>query len=365
MHVLLLLILQFLVTDVFVTGRDGAPNVRIPGMTVTAKGTILAFAEGRPNDIDPGAPGAISLLMRRSTDGGRSWQPIVTLKSDPRFDYANPVALLDRTTGTVWLAYDRFPDACGSNADCNLPGNDPEDTARTQTVWVISSADDGVMWSEPMLLPKPVVTGDGVWWRSATVGPGSGIQLTKQRDAKLNGRLVIPGRRIGSRTEGGAGTGGEPFIFYSDDHGKSWKLGGVTAGAGANEPEVVELQDGRLMMDGRQNTGNHRYRWWSEDGGMTWSNPSPGDITLTPVDASLIRLRDGRLAFTAPIGPGRANLGLWIGDTDGKSFKLNKRLSEGFAAYSVVAELADGELGVLYEATGADRIVFLRVRPDQ
>lgn len=351
-------------SDVFVGGADGAmgtPDVRIPGFAVTARGTLLVFVEGRIGPSDPGAANPIALLLKRSTDGGQSWSAPIVIERDPRFDFANPTPVVDQVTGTIWLAYDRFPDRCGSNADCNTPGNDSLDTTITQTVWVRPSTDDGRTWGPRMLLPKPTATPDGVWWRSATVGPGSGIQLDRQRDPARNGRLMIPARRIGSLGSDGRGVGGEPFTFWSDDHGATWHLGGITNGAGANEPEVVELTDGRLLMDGRQNEGNHRWRWWSEDGGATWSPPVPGDITVTPVDASLIRLDDGHLAFTAPIGPGRQDLGLWLSHDGGRTFPVARRLVAGTAAYSVVQQLPNGDLGVVYEATGSTIIRYLRV----
>lgn len=339
------------------------PNVRIPGLAVTNAGTLLLFAEGRIGAADPGAEHPIVMLLSRSTDGGANWSAAEVILESSAFDYANPTPVVDRRTGAVWLAYDRFPDRCGSNADCNTPGNDPHDSATVQTVWVMASHDDGLTWAKPVQLPKPVHTDDGVWWRSAAVGPGSGIQLDAQRDTSRNGRLVIPARRIGSTSAQGPGVGGEPFTFFSDDGGATWQVGGVTAGAGANEPEVVELADGRLLMDARQNRGEHRWRWWSDDGGATWSEPVAGDIALTPVDASLIRITGGRLAFTAPAGPGRSNLHLWLSGDGGRSFASVGLIAEGHAAYSVVQQLPGGDLAVVYEATGSSVIRFLRVEP--
>jgi sialidase-1 len=341
--------------------RGDTPDLRIPGFAVTTRGTLLLFAEARVDHADPGEPGAIALVLARSTDGGITWSAPVTLERDPRFDFANPTPVVDRATGTVWLAYDRFPDRCGSNRDCTTPGNDSLDVATHQTVWVRPSTDDGMTWGPRTLLPKPVVTADSIWWRSAAVGPGSGIQLDRQREARRNGRLVIPARRFGAPTATGRTVGGEPFTFFSDDHGATWQLGGVTAGAGANEPEVVELADGRLLMEGRQNDGPHRWRWWSADGGATWGAPAPGDIAITPVDASAIRLRDGRVAFTGPIGPGRTNLGLWLSRDGGRTFGAPFLLVRGFAGYSVAQQLSDGSLGVVYEAMPSTLIRFVQV----
>ncbi len=351
-------------TDALVSTQPGSPvpNVRIPGFAETNDGTLLLFAEGRIGAADPGAEHPISMLLSRSSDGGVTWSAPATILADSAFDFANPTPVVDRITGTVWLAYDRFPDRCGSNRDCNTPGNDPDDRSTIQTVWVIPSHDDGLTWGEPQLLPKPVHTDDGIWWRSAAVGPGGGIQLDRQQDTARNGRLVIPARRFGSRSADGPSEGGEPFTFFSDDHGRTWQLGGITGGAAANEPEVAELADGRLLMEARQNSGTHRWRWWSSDGGATWSAPTAGDITITPVDASVIRLRDGRLAFTGPSGPGRTNLSLWLSEDGGRTFQMADVIASGHAAYSVVQQLQNGDLGVVYEATDATTIGFLRVR---
>ncbi|HET9134015.1 MAG TPA: sialidase family protein [Gemmatimonadales bacterium] len=348
-------------SDVMVR-RGDTPDIRIPGFTVTSRGTLLVFAEARVDHADPGEPGAIALVVSRSADGGTTWSAPATLARDPRFDFANPTPVVDRTTGAVWLAYDRFPDRCGSNRDCTTPGNDSLDVATHQTVWVRSSTDDGVTWGAAVLLPKPIVTADSIWWRSAAVGPGSGIQLDRQREPSRNGRLVIPARRFGSPSATGRTVGGEPFTFFSDDHGATWHLGGVTRGAAANEPEVVELADGRLLMEGRQNDGPHRWRWWSSDGGATWSAPVAGDIGITPVDASAIRLRDGRVAFTGPIGPGRTNLGLWLSRDGGRTFGVPYLLVRGFAGYSVVQQLPDGTLGVVYEAMPSTMLRFVKVK---
>ena len=60
-------------TDLFVEQTDGFVLYRIPGVVVTAKGTVLAYCEARKfTDADRGE---IEIHMRRSTDGGRTWAP--------------------------------------------------------------------------------------------------------------------------------------------------------------------------------------------------------------------------------------------------------------------------------------------------
>src|SRR5258706_14901534 len=57
--------------DVFVAGQEGYHTYRIPSLLLTAKGTLLAFAEGRKNGR--GDSGQIDLVIKRSVDGGRTW----------------------------------------------------------------------------------------------------------------------------------------------------------------------------------------------------------------------------------------------------------------------------------------------------
>ena len=92
----------------------------------------------------------------------------------------------------------------------------------------------------------------------------------------------------------------EPFVYYSDDHGKTWQIGNVTPGPDANEDEVVELTGGRLLLDGRQNSDDFRRRHVSADGGVTWGANRPDNIAITKVDGSLVR-------YSAKCAQGRSN----------------------------------------------------------
>jgi sialidase-1 len=267
--------------------------------------------------------------------------------------------VLDAETGTVFLFYGQWPDvaprtvAYGQSAD-------PKDG--NQTVWVRSSTDNGQTWSDrkQVIYPdEPHETSDGLYWRQAEPGPGNGIQLQWQdHDRSRNGRLIIPAKRSGSSTADGP-VSVEPFVYYSDDHGKSWQVGKVTPGPDGNEDEVVELVDGRVLLDARQDSGNFRRRHVSTDGGVTWSSDSPDNIAITPVDGSLARYsakraghdRD-RILFSGPRGRNglnRNNITVWTSYDEGKMFTNPVQFNNGFAAYSVIQRLADGTIGMVVE----------------
>ena len=349
--------------DVFSGGNEGpqgTPFYRIPGMTVAADGSLLAFAEGRRTGGDPGQGGApIDLVYKRSTDGGQSWSPLTILEANSAFDYDDPTPVLDRHTGRLHLLYGRVPDNCG--LFCVPAGTD----SNSMNTFVVTSDDHGQSWSPPRNITAEV---KDPAWRGIVPGPGSGIQLRWQADPARNGRLVVPGSINANRN----------LVFFSDDGGELWQHGNLAqddlelSGFDGNENEVVELTNGNLLMNARQNGGSRRRMFLSDDGGATWDDAYSGNFPITTVDASMIRhsaRRDGddrdRLLFSGPSGSpigsgsGRSNITVWTSYDEGQTFTNPVVMADGFAAYSVLNRLEDGSIGLLYEATGLTRVRYL------
>jgi hypothetical protein len=352
-------------SDVFVGGAEGpqgTSNYRIPGMVVAHDGSILAFAEGRRSGTDPGQAGfPIDLVMKRSTNGGQTWNPLVVLEADAAFDYDDPTPVVDETTGDVHLIYGRVPDDCGLFCVPAGTGSD------SMNVWQMTSSDNGQNWSAPVNLTSQVKDPS---WKGIVPGPGSGIQLRWQDSAlSRNGRLVVPGSINANRN----------LIFYSDDNGANWQHGnlaqddlGLGGSFNGNENEVVELTDGDLLMNSRPSGGNSRRMFRSSDGGATWIESYNGPSPITTVDASMIRysaVRDGdqrdRILFSGPLGDpvgsgsGRRNIGVWTSYDEGRTFINPVQLGSGHAAYSVLQKLNDDSIGLVYEATGSTLIRYL------
>lgn len=126
--------------DVFVSG-DGYPTYRIPSVLSTRRGTVLAFAEGRQGRGDHSEN---DLVLRRSTDGGRSWGPLQLVASDRPHVLVNPTLLEVSRSGRLWLMYQRFPH--GFHQREVVPGYDGDRICRS---YVRHSDDDGRSWSEP------------------------------------------------------------------------------------------------------------------------------------------------------------------------------------------------------------------------
>ena len=57
---------------VFTAGEEGYACYRIPAIVTTLEGTLLAFAEARRKNC--GDAGDIDLVLKRSTNGGKTWQ---------------------------------------------------------------------------------------------------------------------------------------------------------------------------------------------------------------------------------------------------------------------------------------------------
>ena len=163
-------------------------------------------------------------------------------------------------------------------------------------------------------------------------------------------------------------------VFYSDDAGKSWRLGGALD-KHTDECQVVQLRDGSLMMNARNywgrdgqrpDRGNRRAISISSDGGDTWSELTFDAQLIEPIcQASFLRYDDKRLIFLNPASKSRERLTLKVSRDEGKSWPLFRVLHEGPAAYSCLTVLDDGSIGCLYEAgeeSAYETLTFARLK---
>ncbi len=266
-------------TIVFQSGESGYHSFRIPALIVSPKGTLLAFAEGRKNSLSDS--GNIDLVLKRSTDQGKTWSQLSVLWNDGENTCGNPCPVIDQSTGRIWLPLTWNH---GKDHQKQIKDKTGLDTRR---VYMSYSDDDGVTWKTPYEITNSTKKPEWTWYAT---GPGNGIQLTY---GKHKGRLVIPcdhnvtlDGKIVRRSH----------AIYSDDHGKTWQLS-QAIGEKTNECAVVELTDGRLLMNMRSYHGkNRRAIAFSEDGGETWSDVTLDQALIEPVcQASLIRVRFSKM----------------------------------------------------------------------
>ena len=329
-------------TMLFKSGDEGYSNYRIPAIITTKDGSLLAFCEARKDHR--GDSGNIDLVVKRSTDNGQTWsKPIIVWDAGDE-TAGNPCPVVDQRTGRIinilcWnLASDHGRD---------LHAGTSKDTRR---VFQTHSDDDGLTWTEPKEITSSVK--DSSWWWYAT-GPGVGIQLTQ---GPHKGRLVIPANHTADGFFGA-------HTLYSDDGGDTWSMSNIIKPT-VNESQVIELSDGRLMMNmrsqGFDNTPRPRngYRSiaFSTNGGESWTKPRFDKHLGDPrVQASIIRFDEETLLFSNPNPPIKAERGERIRMTvraskdDGKTWPHELLIYEGPSAYSSLTRLPDGQVGLLYE----------------
>ena len=327
-------------------------SVRIPALLRTKKGTLIAVAEGRDKGADQAGN---DLVVSISKDEGASWTKPVVAYEQGKDSCNNPCLVEDELMGRVFLFFQTFP--AGSREFGGLPAGSA-DPAGTR-IMKIASDDDGATWSRPSDVTKELKPDDAVTTAS---GPGIGVKL---RAAAHAGRLVIP---FNSQDKKKTFVN---WVAYSDDGGRNWRRGGnvpQTDGRQLNEVQVAEARDGTLYLNSRRWKGDaFRKVSWSKDGGATWS-ASIDDLTLPDptCQGSLLRVDQGPTTafyFLNPAGRGRKNGTIRVSNDDGRTWSASREAFPGPFAYSSMAALKDGRLGVLYEPAGDTVIKFRPIDP--
>ncbi len=327
-------------TVVWQSGQGEYHTYRIPAITVTTKGTVLVFCEGRKKGLSDA--GDIDLLCRRSTDNGATWSTQQVVWNHESNTCGNPCPIVDRQTGTVWLlmTWNR-----GDDRESQIIAKTSKDSRR---VYVTSSADDGKTWAAPKEITDIAKKPDWTWYAT---GPGGGIQIEKGPHA---GRMVVPCDHIEAGTKHYYS-----HVIYSDDHGETWQLGGSTPQDKVNECEVVELTDGRLMLNMRNYDRSKKNRQvaYSTDGGITWNDQHFDEALIEPICQASIRryswpVDGGKniILFSNPASStGRVNMTVRASFDDGKTWPLQKVLHNGPSAYSDLVVLGNGKVACLHE----------------
>ncbi len=345
----------------FESATDGYALYRIPGLIVTAKGTVLAYCEARrtgKSDWD-----TIDIMLRRSTDGGKTFSPRQRIADVPGPHIKNPVALAQKLAEPTDITYNNavgFADRDGSVHFLFC--------LEYSRCFYIRSDDDGRTFSKPVEITGTFEKFRSDYdWKVLATGPAHGIQLR-------TGRLVVP-IWLSTGTGGHAHRPSVTSTIYSDDHGRTWKAGDVAVPntdewINPNETVIVELADGRVMLNVRSESLKHRRLVTvSPDGSTGWSTPKFDDALLEPICmASIVRFSaqpDGdknRILFANPHNLSRLdgkdeegksrdrkNISIKVSYDEGQTWEVNKVLEPSYSAYSDLAVLSDGTILCLYE----------------
>jgi sialidase-1 len=331
--------------QVWSSGEEEIDTYRIPALVVAKTGDLLAFAEARHGSASD--TGDIDLVMKRSTDGGRTWSKQRVLWDDGKNTCGNPCPVVTSNGEVILLATHNL----GTDHESQIIAGTSKSS---RTVWVLRSRDHGATWSSPEEITAQTKLKNWTWYAT---GPGAGIEL---QHGRRNGRLVIPCDHIEAETRHYYS-----HVIFSDDQGKTWQLGGSTQQHQVNECEVAELDDGRLLLNMRNYDRRQRTRQQaiSEDHGISWTGQRHVPALIEPIcQASLRRLRRGTLLFSNPASTtGRERMTLRASFDQGQTWPWSALLHDGPSAYSCLQPLPDGSVVCLFEASGYREIRAHRI----
>ena len=325
-------------------GIGGYATYRVPGIVTTKRGVVLAYCGAR-KDLSKGDWSATDILLRRSVDGGRTWEPSRKIAGNGIDLTDNVIAIPDRTSGAVVFLYQK-------------------NYAR---VFSIETRDDGRTFSaEKEITPAFDAFRNDFEWNVVAPGTGHGIQMKNGRLIAsiwlANGALKQDGTRAHAPSAMGT--------IYSDDHGRSWHRGDVIAHDSAeienpNETVATEAPDGKVMVNIRSGGPRHlRAVSLSEDGATGWSAVRFDHYLFDPIcDAGILTVaatakHPAAIYFVNPDSRDlpkndkltlRQNLTLKMSPDNGQTWIHQRVVDPGVSGYSDLTARGDTLL-VIYES---------------
>jgi sialidase-1 len=362
--------------------QDGVHTSRIPGLASSVKGTLLAIYDARW-EMSRDLQGDIDIALNRSTDGGRTWQPmqiVLDMKEwgnlpEKYNGVSDACILVDENNGDIYIAglwmYGVLDRETGKwvsgmtqdstrwihqwQAKGSQPGLDVKETSQ---FLITKSSDDGLTWSEPVNITRQIKRKE--WWLYAPA-PGNGITLA-------DGTLLFPTQ--------GRDKNGVAFsnITYSKDGGKTW-ITSNPAHTNTTECAAVQLSDGSVMLNMRDNRNrnntevNGRTIAVTNDLGVTWTeHPTSRKALIEPTCmASIYKhvfTHNGKkqsiLLFTNPAShSSRDHITLKVSFDDGNTWPEKKQIlldEYRGRGYSCITSIDENRIGILYESSQADMV---------
>ena len=352
---------------VYVSGTEGYKSFRIPAIIKAPNGDVLAFSEGRVHGA--GDFGDIKIVLKRSSDEGKTWSALQIVASNDSLQAGNPAPVVDLTDprfpkGRIFLFYNT-----GNGHEGELrKGNGHRD------IFYKTSTDNGKTWSDPVdittqvnRINQPLV--NPVWnfkedWRTYANTPGHALQL---EHGKYKGRIYIAANHSSADPKPES-RDYQAHGYFTDDHGATFHLSETVPFEGSNESTAAELSNNGLMMNSRNQTGKYRVVSLSKDGGETWDTTFVDHNLPDPVcEGSLLNvgIKKGKsiLAFcNNDDTKSRDSLTLRVSFNEGKTWKKKYLIDPKNTGYSDIVKVSKNQVGVLYEADGYKEIRFLVVK---
>ena len=350
--------------DLFIVGDNPAYSLyHIPGIVVTAKGTVLTWCEARKRAAGVSDWDDIRILLRRSTDDGKTWSEATSIADVPGPKTKNPFALKMKNVDPNDVTYNNPVLIASKDGIVHMLF-----CLEYERCFYQRSEDDGLSWSNPIELTATFEAFKKAYaWKVLATGPNHSIQLK-------TGRLVVP---VWLST-GEGGNAHRPSVtatIYSDDQGRTWKAGDIAVPCteewiNPNETVAIELNDGRVMMNIRSESRAHRRLITvSPDGATNWSTPKFDEALLEPICMGGIARynHDGQsvILFSNPhnldVGNGqsepgksrtRKNVSVKLSRDEATTWPVNKLLEDGPSMYSDLAVTPRGTILCFYGRSG-------------
>jgi sialidase-1 len=309
---------------------------RFPNVVVGTDGTVIA-SWGREN-----------YRVRRSEDGGNTWEPSITIVN-PGFQGGGTT--VDENTGDIIVFV--------------------EEKHPVAPLTVYRSKDNGKTW-----LPEDVII------KPNSLGHIPSMHMNEKgitlMNSKYKGRLIRPTRYYSGGNDKVYWNGHYTNAIYSDDGGKTWQASEPFPAKGTGEAAIAELEDGTLYYNSRRHKSTdglnprNRHIAKSTDGGQTWSDmyvceelPDGDQNRDYGLMGGLVRLPVRGydiLIFSNIESPeGRTHGTVWVSFDGGRSWPVKKLVEAGSFAYSSLAAgrkgtPSEGIIYLLYESGAGAKI---------
>lgn len=328
----------------FAPGDYSSVAYRIPGIITAWDGSLVAVTDKRKyNQGD--IPEDIDIVVRRSTDNGKTWSEPVTMAQGTGVGHGYGDAAIVRTNTENELL-------CIFIGGNGLFASTTSNRIRT---YISRSADNGQSWSEPEDITDQLFSGERASWTASFCAAGNGL---KTRNGVL---MFVAAMRHDS------GNTLYNHVVYSNDNGVTWNVSN-SAMMGGDESKVVELNDGHILMSIRRQSKGARYYTISDNvpsktEPVSWTEKNTNTVSSWPemiepaCNGDIVRYTsklDGydkdRILHTVPNHASeRQNVSLFLSYDEGKTWDVKKTLCATGSAYSSIAILDDGTIGVYLE----------------
>ena len=271
-----------------------------------------------------------------SDDGGRTWSSAREIIDNPGLWDGDPNIIVDGSRTFVY---------------CTTRTVELETIDRS-TVFMVKTDDDGESWSEPVEISMPKKYVAGKQHKGMRLGDGTllmgyswDLWAEKGTPARTEGEMNIASGILRS-------TDGIHWTPFGALHVWIPKMTPYSTN-GLDEPSIVELADGEILMVMRNGSSRH-YESRSRDGGLTWAPPRPSSLTGHNTPTGLWRLDRSKeiIAIWNNSPVYRRPLSVAISSDGGHTWSIPRNVAESDGpqvSYPSITQAADGTIVALWQ----------------